>query len=115
MNLRGLRVVGVVVTLAGIALFLLGLVMLYGRAFEAMVLGVGITAIGGAMIGRSLSLEYVFFGAVLGAAGIAGIAISMLGLVPDDASAFLLGGIEVAALGIGVVVGGFRVVRRALL
>jgi hypothetical protein len=40
MNVLGLRIAGVVVTLAGIALFLLPVVMLYGPASETMVLGV---------------------------------------------------------------------------
>ena len=113
MNVIGLRIAGVVVTLAGIALFLLGVVMVYGPASETMGLGVAVTAIGGAIIGWSLRRAYVLAGALVGGAGIAGIAISNLGVVPRDASAFFLGGIEAAAFGIGVIVGGFRVVRWA--
>jgi hypothetical protein len=101
------RILGIIVTVAGVGICLLGVVMLRGPAVGAFVIGTGVTASGGFIVGRSLRPSRSALGAFLGTAGIVAVALSQLDRVPRDAPAFFFGGIVAAAIGIGILLGGF--------
>jgi hypothetical protein len=112
MDGRRLAAKGIAFALFGVALFLFGVLMMAGPVREAVFAGVVATASGGAIVGWTLRPQYVFGGGLIGAAGLLWIIAANLGLVPRDASAYFLGGIEVAAFGIGVLGGGWvRILR----
>lgn len=103
---------GVALAIVGVAVFLYSIVMYYGPGLFLLVAGLVITASGGFIVGSALPV-WTRAGALTGAAGLLAIVVANLGLVPNDAPAFLFSGMELAAFGIGAFVGGWiRLSRR---